>query len=240
VLGFYARILEFQHAICDRHEVSGMRPSGAGTSLQQALDLEQAGADIPALLAIVRAHGPAKLASDCDELPSLATERTLQPALRCLRELAIPHDAAIFLGRVVLEPRAEQVAKSWESGQQAVAGNRCPICASLPQMAVIRQEGDGGKRLLLCALCHTEWDFRRVLCPACGEENHEKLPRFSAEDTPAVRVEACDTCGNYLKSVDLTVNGLAVPLVDEVATAPLDLWAAEHDYRKVLPNIMGF
>jgi formate dehydrogenase maturation protein FdhE len=53
-------------------------------------------------------------------------------------------------------------------------------------------------------------------------------------------VEACDTCKTYLKSVDLTVEGRAVPEVDEVATAPLDLWAAERDYHKILPNVMGF
>ena len=107
-------------------------------------------------------------------------------------------------------------------------------------MAVIRQEGDGGKRMLLCSLCHTEWEFRRILCPSCGEENHEKLPRYTAEGIPAVRVEACDTCKVYLKSVDLTVDGFAVPLVDEVATAPLDLWASDHGYHKLLPNVMGF
>jgi formate dehydrogenase maturation protein FdhE len=70
--------------------------------------------------------------------------------------------------------------------------------------------------------------------------NHEKLPRYSAEGIAAVRVEACDTCKSYLKSVDLTVDGFAVPEVDEVATTPLDLWAAERDYRKIHLNVMGF
>jgi formate dehydrogenase maturation protein FdhE len=56
----------------------------------------------------------------------------------------------------------------------------------------------------------------------------------------AVRIEACDTCRYYLKSVDRTIDGLAVPVVDEIAAAPLDLWAAEHAYRKIQPNLMGF
>ncbi len=86
----------------------------------------------------------------------------------------------------------------------------------------------------------SEWEFRRILCPACGEEDHEKLPRYTAEGISAVRVEACDTCNRYLKSVDLTVDGHAVPVVDEIATAPLDLWAAEHDYRKIQLNLVGF
>lgn len=76
----------------------------------------------------------------------------------------------------------------------------------------------------------TEWQFRRVLCPNCAEENHNKLPRFSAEEFPHVRLEACDTCKRYLKSVDLTINGLPVPIVDEIAAVPLDLWVAEHGY----------
>ena len=94
--------------------------------------------------------------------------------------------------------------------------------------------------MLLCSLCQSEWDFRRILCPVCGETNHEKLPRYTADGIPAVRVESCDTCRSYLKSIDMTVDGLSVPVVDEIATAPLDLWAAEHDYRKIQFNLMGF
>jgi formate dehydrogenase maturation protein FdhE len=43
-----------------------------------------------------------------------------------------------------------------------------------------------------------------------------------------------------LKSVDLTVEGLAVPVVDEIATAPLDLWALDRGYKKLQQNVMGF
>jgi len=104
---------------------------------------------------------------------------------------------------------------------------------------VLRPEANGGKRLLMCSFCLTEWEFRRILCPFCGEEDYQKLPRYSVQD-PVVRVEACDTCKRYLKSVDMTVDGLAVPLVDEIATVPLDLWAAERGYRKICVNLMGF
>ena len=115
---------------------------------------------------------------------------------------------------------------------------RCAV--SKPQVAVLRPEGDGGKRFLVCSFCLTEWEFRRILCPICGEEDHTKLPRFAAEGVAAVRVEACDACKHYLKEIDMTVDGLAVPLVDEIATAPLDLWAAEHGYAKISRNLMGF
>jgi FdhE protein len=42
-----------------------------------------------------------------------------------------------------------------------------------------------------------------------------------------------------LKSVDLTKTGLAVPIVDELATLSLDLWARDKGYRKLQMNMLG-
>jgi formate dehydrogenase maturation protein FdhE len=39
--------------------------------------------------------------------------------------------------------------------------------------------------------------------------------------------------------VDLTKNGLADGVVDEIAAAPLDLWAREQGYSKLEPNLVG-
>jgi FdhE protein len=151
------------------------------------------------------------------------------------RELA--NEYALF-GHALLQPYAEFLAgKSgpMPDGSQAV----CPFCGSKPQVAVLRQEGDGGKRSLLCALCATEWNFRRVLCPNCGEENKDRLPIFAAAEFDYVRVDACDTCRTYIKSIDLAKNGFAVPMVDELATLSLNFWAQEHDYQKIRPNLFG-
>jgi FdhE protein len=62
---------------------------------------------------------------------------------------------------------------------------------------------------------------------------------YSAAEIPHVRVDVCDTCHFYLKSVDLTKTGLAVPVVDELATLSLDLWAREKGYRKFQMNMLG-
>jgi FdhE protein len=106
-------------------------------------------------------------------------------------------------------------------------------------LAVLRGEGDGAKRSLICSLCSTEWLYRRVVCPNCGEENKDQLPVYIAEQTDYVRVDACDTCKCYLKSVDLTKDGHAVPLVDEIATVALNIWAEEHGYVKLETNLLG-
>jgi FdhE protein len=54
-----------------------------------------------------------------------------------------------------------------------------------------------------------------------------------------IRVEACDTCKTFLKSVDLSKNGLAVPVVDELASTALTIWADEHGYTKLETNLFG-
>jgi FdhE protein len=142
-----------------------------------------------------------------------------------------------FFARVIAQARMEERARAAE-----VKGSvqpLCPFCGEKPVAAVLRPEGEGGKRYLLCSLCFTEWEFRRLLCPNCGEEDKEKLPVYTAEEFPHVRVEACDSCHVYLKAVDLTKNGLAVPEVDELASVALDLWAAEHGYTKLQTNLFG-
>jgi FdhE protein len=143
-----------------------------------------------------------------------------------------------FFGRALVQPFAESLASRGQIDLENV-GVDCPFCGGKPAVAVRRGEGDGGKRSLVCSLCSTEWVFRRILCPNCGEEDKDKLPVYVAKEFPHVCVEACDACGRYIKAVDLTVNGRAVPLVDEVATLALNIWAEEHGYSKVAPNIVA-
>ncbi len=182
-------------------------------------------ANLEALLALIRRTAPDPMAQ------AAHAPLTWDTLLRS----ADPMHA--FFARVLLQARAESRARrtAVAPGVQPV----CPFCAEKPVAAVLRPEGDGGKRFLICSLCFTEWEFRRLLCPNCGEEDKEKLPVYTAAEMPHVRVEACDTCRVYLKSIDLTKNGLAVPEVDELAAVALDLWATAHGYTKLQPNLFG-
>jgi len=138
-----------------------------------------------------------------------------------------------------LQPYAEHLADHTEPAEVHGTPPLCPLCSGRPQAGVLRQEGDGAKRSLICSLCATEWSYRRIVCPACGEESADKLPVYVAEELSHVRVEACDTCRHYIKTIDLTKNGRAVPVVDELAAIPLSLWAAEKGYAKVSSNLLG-
>jgi FdhE protein len=144
-----------------------------------------------------------------------------------------------LLGRAFLQPYAELVrsrrSTRWEGYQHSV----CPFCRNRPVVAVLRPLGDGGLRSLICSFCLAEWTFRRIVCAGCGEVNSHKLPVYMAEEFPHMRVECCESCKQYTKSVDLTKNGLAEPIVDEIAAVPLDLWAQEHGYAKIERNLVG-
>jgi formate dehydrogenase accessory protein FdhE len=144
-----------------------------------------------------------------------------------------------LLAWIFLQPYAEYLANHREIAIVDGAPATCPLCGGKPSVGVLRSEGDGAKKSLICTLCSHEWNFRRIYCPACGEEREPQMAFYSAPEIVHVRVDVCDTCHTYLKSIDLTKTGLAVPVVDELATMPLDLWAREHGYEKLQVNLLG-
>jgi formate dehydrogenase maturation protein FdhE len=140
---------------------------------------------------------------------------------------------------IFLQPYAEYLADHREIARLDGTPFTCPLCGSKPIVAILRSEGDGARKSLVCMLCAHEWAFRRIYCPACGEEREPQMGFYSATEIAHVRVDVCDSCHTYLKSIDLTKTGLAVPVVDELATLPLDLWAREHGYQKLQINLLG-
>lgn len=63
----------------------------------------------------------------------------------------------------------------------------------------------------------------------------QQAPRFRH-----LRIDACHACAHYLLTIDLGRDPQAVPVVDELAALPLDLYAKEHGLTKIVPNLMGF
>jgi len=144
-----------------------------------------------------------------------------------------------FVALALLQPYVEYLAEHAGTRQPVVRRPVCPFCGSKPLAGVLRPEGDGAKRSLVCSFCYQEWDYLRIACPACEESRDDKMCVYVASQFEHVRVEGCETCRAYIKTVDLTKDGLAIPEVDELAAIPLTLWAAEHGYAKVCCNTLG-
>jgi FdhE protein len=148
-----------------------------------------------------------------------------------------PHD---FYARAFLEPVVLSIARESSIQPPDWTQNFCFTCAAPPQVAVFQDLPDAlGHRSLMCSMCATEWRFQRLTCPHCGETEADKLPVHTAESITHVRIDACTTCSRYIKTVDLRQKGDAVPLVDELASLELDIWAQEQGLTKLQPNVLG-
>jgi FdhE protein len=237
LLTFYAELLRAQREIYESlRSRKDWLPSGM---LED--DLPVVRVMMPELLRAVEASGPAALAEEARELLRAGDEEVDRLLLEQWRA---PADVRFF-AKAFLQPYARWLA---ESGGRPVGRdferheNRCPFCGGKPQVSLLRvrePSSESGGRELVCAKCLTAWPFRRVVCAQCGEERPAKLGYFHTTEYDHVRIEACDACKHYIKGVDLTRLGLAVPLVDEVAAAPLDVWAQEHGYTKIELNLVG-
>ena len=238
ILGFYVHLARVQEDLARRLRTVLQSPATSfGHELSMA-ELSELSPRFEAFLSVVHAHGPERLAVLSGELtaggPSFWND--------LLNEVWIgssPSDAQGLLARAFLQPFAELLRSRACSNRDRSPLGVCPICHRRPMVGVLRQMGDGAGRSLICSFCLGEWEFRRIVCPGCGEENDRSLPVFTASDFDHIRVECCDTCKTYIKSIDLTKNGHADPIVDELASAPLDLWARDRGYAKLQTNVLG-
>jgi FdhE protein len=258
-LRFYGRVATFQRslyaeiqkALADSPKISSARP------LRDELDLFLLLPNFPGFLSVIQRVAPAPLAQAAAALAQkgpAGSQRAIEDFWYADPELTADgddteevragdsHEAGTcdkLLAWIYLQPYAEYLADRRENTILDGTPSTCPLCGSKPIVGVLRSEGDGAKKSLICMLCAHEWNFRRIYCPACGEEREPQMAFYSAPEIAHVRVDVCDTCHTYLKSIDLTKTGLAVPVVDELATIPLDLWAREHGYEKLQINLLG-
>ena len=258
-LRFYARVATFQKslyaevqkALADSPKNSADRP------LRDEFDLFLLLPHFSPFLAMVQHVAPTPLAQAAAGLArqgSPAWQNALENFWHGELELVAPVDGAEqaqtadshgfvsfdrLLAWIFLQPYAEYLAGHREIETVDGTPSTCPLCGARPIVGVLRREGDGAKKSLICMLCAHEWAFRRIYCPACGEEREPQMAFYSAPEIVHVRADVCDTCHTYLKCIDLTKTGLAIPVVDELATIPLDLWACEHGYQKLQMNLLG-
>jgi FdhE protein len=215
--------------------------AGALDSLELAgaleLDLPRFRPRLAGILDHAERSGPPGLAADAPALRESAGERLLAwwRADRSGR--------SDYLCRALLRPYAEVLAARSLRPEPPASprGGACPFCSAPASIGFRRAEaGDAGaQRFLACSLCGTDWAVNRIRCPACGEENPDKLPHFQSDRYPAVRLESCETCRTYLKSIDLTVDARAIPEVDDLASLSLDLWASDQSLIRLEPSLAG-
>jgi FdhE protein len=238
LLTFYAAVAEYQRSIARR--VTPAREDAAALSLSASVDAACVVDLVPDALAWLERVAPPPMTSAVPLMRRLAPAEWRALVERCLAgdpAGGSPEEAVrAFVVETLIQPIAEGLAP--RPAREGGDASRCPFCSRPPVAGVLRDAGQGTTRSLLCGLCLTEWRYVRIGCPACGERTFDALPVFSAEEVPTVRLEGCDTCHSYLKTIDLSKDGRAIPLVDDVATVSLDLWAREQGYRRLRENLL--
>ena len=239
ILTFYADLAEFQRGIAGSID---LHPAD-GRDLHATIN--RAAGVLPGLFAWLQDHAPSPLARAAVDGAGVAADEWIRLLTQRIESGCLDDDGpAGFVVEAVLQPFVE--AQAVRPGTdvrltafaRATYGARCPFCASAPVAAALREEGQGARRTLVCSLCFTEWDYLRIQCPACEENRFDALPVYIADVPANARIDACDSCRTYIKTIDLTKDGLAVPAVDDLASLPLDLWARERGYQRLYPNLL--
>ncbi len=243
ILRFYASIARFQeksYADLGRSQAAAGGVVSAPEAFARPLPADLA-ERFTAFLSVVEENGPGPLREAARDLRDGGDDLHLQLLTvfwNGSETGPLQPGPSDFFARAFLQPYAVAIRSRSNLRWEGPTPFLCPFCKRKPGLGVLRPLGDGGQRSLICSFCLAEWEFRRIVCPGCGEENHAKLPVYTAEELKHVRVEACESCRSYLKTVDLTKSGLSDPVVDEMAAIPLDLWAQGQGYTKLQTNLV--
>ncbi len=113
----------------------------------------------------------------------------------------------------------------------------CPICGCLPRISEIKDEG---KRYFLCSFCNFYWKGERLKCPFCDNRDHNKLHYFHEEGKDAYRIDLCDNCKQYIKTIDTRKLNYDPNLdLEDITTLHLDILADSRGYRRAVPTPWG-
>ena len=149
-------------------------------------------------------------------LPAVSNEEPLNGMLgQVLTQAMQP-----FLSRCAeaLQPRAELAR--WTHAY-------CALCGGEPDFAVITMSGE---RQLCCSRCTLRWTSDPLACPYCANSDRTRITSFATPDR-VYRVYGCDSCRRYLKACDSRhASRPVMPVVDGVATLPLDAAAIKRGY----------
>jgi len=151
--------------------------------------------------------------------------------LNLASELGLAAEYLFFVTYHCLRPSlvvaAKRIAARHEGLNSSNEGH-CPICGSSPAMASL---GKQGEKSLVCGFCWHTWRVPRLFCPFCGNQEGKTLGYLAIEGEDEYRIDTCDRCKSYWKTVVATklARDIYPPLEFEL-TRHLDLKAQERGY----------
>ena len=123
-----------------------------------------------------------------------------------------------------LSPLAAGLA--WNKGN-------CFVCGATALFAEL-QDNDQVKHLR-CGACGADWQFRRLQCVACCNEDHgSQHYHYAEKERDRMRIEVCEKCRSYIKVLSaFTPTPPELLAVEDLASIHLDYIAQEQGYTRV-------
>jgi FdhE protein len=142
-----------------------------------------------------------------------------QVVLKFLIHMSILPSLSVLADQI----RSSVDTKNWLRGY-------CPVCGSLPLFSTLRGEG---QRFLLCSFCGFEWQSERLKCVFCDNTDHQTLRYFYAEGDEACRIDLCEKCRKYIKTIDIRRFDSEPDLnLEDITTIHLDILASEQGFKR--------
>ena len=210
-------ILQFEHLPIDWSDVRVLL-RGVATAMRRHDALEET--------EYQRAEA---LARDAERLPAIvrAWYESVRPGAPPLGPEAAGLEPVL---QQALRPFLTRAADAVMARSDLAAWNRgsCPLCGGEPDLSVITAAAD---RLLICGRCAARWRFDQITCPFCLNADRARITSFASRDGQ-YRLYACGVCQRYLKAYDArNASRPVMPVVDSVATLPLDAAAIQKGFR---------
>jgi len=153
-----------------------------------------------------------------------------------VKELGLDKDVFLFLIQTSIRPSVEAGVEQLrrELDPETWLKGYCPLCGSLPTLSLLKEEA--GKRYLLCSYCGYQWRMDRISCPFCKNKDQESLHYFFGEGEETHRIDLCDKCHQYIKTIDTRDLQESDPVLEDLATPHLDILASQKGYKRPAPN----
>lgn len=170
------------------------------------------------------------------ELAAAALDGTGEAVVALAGRIGVSGDLLYTLVGLALQPFFAQFARRLGKAAPVMMWrhNYCPICGNVPDVARIDPDN---QRHLHCPQCDIQWLHHRLTCVVCDTDDIKKVQLLTIADLEPWRVEVCDECNGYIKTLDQRHGGLKAQLsvdlfVEDARTVQLDLMAQEKGYRR--------
>ncbi len=154
-----------------------------------------------------------------------------------VEELECDERVFFFLIQNSIKPSIEAAMKQISEELEPLAGETgiCPICGSLPFLSLLDEAI--GKRTLLCSFCGYPWQIDRFLCPYCNNRAQDSLHYLYAEGEESCRIDLCEKCRGYVKTIDLRRTEVSDPSLEDLSTLHLDILASQKGYERPVRTV---